>query len=160
MKNYANKFIKDFIDYTNDINSFYNNLNGTNFKGISVERLSELKLISQQLNAEFNNKNLAHCKSMRYGKIANKLKTNPKRYTITSDAEKYILFMFSVDPDFEAVKIYGTYNTIEEIKKEMSNYFGIFDKRLVLIENFFIKHFLSEKKRNEIKEEIEKRAFK
>ena len=58
MKNYANKFIKDFIDYTNDINSFYNNLNGTNFKGISVERLSELKLISQQLNAEFNNKNL------------------------------------------------------------------------------------------------------
>lgn len=160
MKNYANKFVKDYIDYSNDINAFYKNLSETDFKDITLEKLQELKLTSESLNKEFNNINLAHCKSMRYGKISIKIRTNPKKYNISTDAEKFILFMFSVDPDFEAAKIYGGCNTNEETKRLMEKYFGIYDKNLIIIENFFIKNFLSEKKRKEINKEIERRAFK
>lgn len=147
-------------DFTVDINSFYKNLNGTNFKGLDTKKILTLKLTSNSLNAFYNNDNIPLNKISRYVKIMNRIKTNPKGYGVSSEAEKFLLFMFSVDPTFEAAKINGECNKEEETKKKMENYFDIYDRRLIILENYFIKHFLSEKKRNEINEEIEKRVFK
>lgn len=148
------------ISFKVDIDSFYKNLNGTSFKGIDSKKLVALKVISNQLNSFFNNNNLHFSKASRYVKIMNRIKTNPKGYGVSNEAEKYLLFMFSVDPSFEAAKIQGESNKIDETKEKMENFFGIYDRRLIILENYFIKNFLSEKKRNEIKEEIDKRVFK
>lgn len=148
------------ISYKVDIDSFYKNLNGTSFRGLDSKKLLTLKSTSKPLNGFYNNDNMPYNKVSRYVKIMNRIKTNPKGYGVTSEAEKYLLFMFSIDPNFEAAKIHGECNKIDETKEKMQNYFGIYDRRLIILENYFIKHFLSEKKRNEINEEIEKRVFK
>lgn len=148
------------ISYKVDIDSFYKNLNGTSFRGLDSKKLLTLKATSKPLNGFYNNDNMPYNKVSRYVKIMNRIKTNPKGYGVTSEAEKYLLFMFSIDPSFEAAKIHGECNKIDETKEKMQNYFGIYDRRLIILENYFIKLFLSEKKRNEINEEIEKRVFK
>lgn len=159
MRNYPYHFEYQ-KSYTVDINSFYKNLNGTSFRGLNKEKLIELLNISKTLNAFYKNNNIPINRVGRYVKIMNRIKTNPKGYSISNEAEKYLLFMFSVDPSFEAAKIHGECNKIEETKQKMERYFGIYDRKLIILENFFIKHFLSEKKRNEINDEIEKRVFK
>lgn len=159
MRNYPNHF--DYqMSYKVDMDSFYRNLNGTKFKGLTKEKLIQLINTSKSLNGYYNNNNIPFNKVSKYVKIMNRIKINPKGYGITSEAEKYLLFMFSVDPSFEAAKIHGECNKTEEVKNKMEIYFGIYDRRLIILENFFIKHFLSEKKRNEINEEIEKRVYK
>lgn len=146
--------------YSIDINSFYENLSSTSFKGLDPKRILILKAFSKQLNEFYNNKDIRLNKVGRYVKIMNRVKSNPKGYGITSDAEKYLLFMFSVDPNFEAAKIHGECDRINEAKEKMKMYFGLYDRKLIILENYFIKHFLSEEKRNEINKEIERRAFK
>ena len=95
------------------------------FGGLTSKKLLELKAISNQLNAFYKNNNIPYDKVSRYVKIMNRIKTNPKGYGVSSEAEKFLLFMFSVDPTFEAAKIHGECNKIEETKEKMQNYFGI-----------------------------------
>ena len=71
-----------------------------------------------------------------------------------------ILFIFSVDPTFEAIKIYGESNHVSEIKEKMINYFGIYDKNLIVIEKIFMKRFFSKEEKKNLEEEIQKRVFK
>lgn len=148
------------FNYNIDINSFYENLSGTSFKGVDLKRILILKTISKQLNEYYNNSNIHLNKVGKYVKIMNKIKTNPKGYGVTSESEKYLLFMFSVDPNFEAAKIHGECDRINDVKTKMRMHFGVYDRKLILLENYFIKHFLSEEKRNEINEEIERRVYK
>ena len=149
-----------YSSHKTDIASFYKDLNGTSFKGITADKLDVLKESSLELSKFYHNNSTPLKKHAKYAKIMNTIKTNPKKYNINSQAEKFILFMFIVDPNFEAAKIYGSYNHIDEIKLEMEKYFGFFDSKLITIENFFIKHFLNTENKNILKEEIEKRAFK
>ena len=150
----------NYISYNVDLNSFYKNLNGTSFKGISINKLRELQMNSRNLLKLLKNPQLPPSKSGRYIKIMNSIKTNPAGFGATNEAEKFIFFMFCIDPTFEAAKISGECNKTDEKKEKMISYFGLFDRKLIILENFFIKNFLSEKKRNEIKEEIENRVFK
>ena len=159
MRNYPDYFGYQ-ISFKVDVDSFYKNLNGTSFKGLDSKKILELKENSNYFNKFYNNNNLPFNKINRYVKIMNRIKTNPKGYGVSSEAEKYLLFMFCVDPTFEAAKIYGECNKTNEVKQKMERYFGIYDRRLIILEKFFIKHFLSDKKKNEINEEIEKRVFK
>lgn len=159
MRKYPEHY-ENYINYDVDLNSFYKNLNGTSFKGININKLRELQMNSKNLLKLLKNPQLPSSKIGRYIKIMNSIKTNPKGFGITNDAEKYIFFMFCIDPTYEAAKISGECNKIEEIKQKMISHFGLFDRKLIIIENFFIKNFLTEKKRNEIKEEIENRVFK
>lgn len=146
--------------YSLDINSFYENLGNTSFKGLDPKRILILKVFSKQLNEFYTNKDIRLNIVGRYVKIMNRIKSNPKGYGITNDAERYLLFMFSVDPNFEAAKIHGECDRISDAKTKMKMHFGLYDRKLILLENYFIKHFLSEEKRKEINEEIERRAFK
>lgn len=163
MKNNSRYFpnhFENFQVYSVDVNSFYKNLKGTKFNGITKEKLLELKETSKKLNVYFRNQDYNCNKAAKYTKIMNNIKTNPKGFKVYSEAEKFILFMFSVDPNYEAYMINAQYNKTEDIKNALIFRFGIFDLNLIKLERFFVKNFLSEKKRNEINEEIDKRVYK
>lgn len=154
------KHTKYQINYKVDMESFYEKLGNTSFKGLDSKKILTLKIISKDLNKFYNNNNLPINIVKKYIKIMNSIKTNPKGYRVNNDAEKYLLFMFSVDPNFEAAKIHGESNNTNETETKMINYFGIYDRKLIILENYFIKNFFNEQKRNEIIEEIERRVHK
>lgn len=145
--------IRDYIDFNVDFNSFYQNFSNSNFSGITTKKLIELKCFSKEFNNYWKS-NLDEDIRFKYITIMNKIKTAPFKYRATNDAEKYLLFMFSIDPTFELFKIWNTHNTIEEIKNKAIGKFGLFDKNLFVLERFFIKNFLSAEKQAEIFEQI------
>ena len=149
---------KLFIKHTREVNSiFYKNFSKTKFNKLDENKILELKSIAPNLLEEDA---ITDSKLINYVKKMRRLNKRPEKYNINNDAEKYILFMLSVDPTFEALKIYGETNHITEAKRKMCNFFGVYDSKLIKIEKEFIKLFLSEKEKQEINEEIEKRVFK
>lgn len=147
--------MSNIYDY---VKRFYIN-RSVSFKDITTERIKELKDLSL-VTSNILNCSKTSTKTEDYVKLMNSIRLNYRKYGIQSDAEKLILFMFSIDPTFEAAKIAGECNRTDEIKYKMINKFGLYDKNLIKIENFFIKYFLSEKSRKSINDEIERRAFK
>ena len=131
---------------------------------IDEEIINKLKEKSNILNNMFNHSKMT--KLEKYCKKMERIKTSPKKendfnkIATSNSTEKLLLFMFSVDPNFEAFLIYSTYNTLKEIKYEMNKTFGLYDPYLVKVERAFIKHLLNEEEKNKINEEIERRVFK
>lgn len=149
---------KLFIKHAREVNAiFYKNFNKTNFNTLDDRKILELKGIAPTLLEE---EAITDSKLANYIKKMRRLNKNPLKYNINNDAEKYILFMLSVDPTFEAIKIYGETNHINETKTKMCNFFGAYDSKLIKIEKEFIKLFLTQKEKDQINEEIEKRVFK
>lgn len=147
----------------NDMNAFYKDLNKANFNKLTQKRLIELKAHSLKLNIFLHNKHSDLNRPERYVRIMNNIKRSPEKYGIDINnyyAEMYILFMFGVDPDFEAKIICEECNRINELKQRIEIYFGIYDINLIKLENFYLKNFATEKKREKIKEKIIKRVFK
>ena len=146
------KITNEYLEYCNNIIiNFYKNIDNLNFNELSENKIIELYNIKDTLIEKTSN-----YKIINYINKIKKLSKNNK----FNETEKFILFMFSVDPNFEAVKILGEYNKFNEIKIAMIINFGIYDKNLFTIEKFYIKHFFSEKEKEDINNEIEKRAFK
>lgn len=147
-------------NYTLEVNSFYERLSEADFNLLDSKKIVKLKISALELNKFYNNKFDDMCRFEKYIKIMNKIKTNPKHYNVESLAERYILFMFSVDPTFEAIKIYGECNKINEVKNKSTQFFGLYDKRLISLEKFFVKNFLSSEMKKRIDKEIEERVYK
>ena len=146
------KISKEYLEYCNNIIiHFYEDIDNLNFNDLSEERIVELYNVKDSLLEKKSNYKIIN--------YMNKIKKLQKCNTL-NNTEKYILFMFSIDPNFEAVKILGQYNKLNEIKLAMILNFGIYDKNLFTIEKFYIKHFFSEKEKEDINNEIQKRAFK
>ena len=146
------KITKEYLKYCNNIIiNFYKNIDNLNFNELSEERIKELYNMKDYLLEKNSN-----YKIINYINKIKKINTNK----VFNQTEKFILFMFSVDSNFEATKILGEYNILSEIKLAMTLNFGIYDKNLFTIEKFYIKHFFSEKEKKNINDEIEKRAFK
>ena len=146
------KITKEYLEYCNNIIiNFYKDIDNLNFNYLSKERIIELYNIKDSLLEKMSNYKIIN--------YINKIKRLEKS-NIFNNTEKFILFMFSIDPNFEAIKILGEYNKLNEIKLAMILNFGIYDKNLFTIEKFYIKHFFSEKEKEDINNEIEKRAFK
>lgn len=146
--------------------TFYN-VNKINFKDINAEKLQDIINRSRNIHKMFLNEYFRPHKSERYLKImeiihSNYREANPVKneYATTSIAEKFLLFMFSIDPSFEAAIIHGSENRTIDIKRQIEEKFGIYDINLIKIEKVVIKNFLSETKRNQIYEEIDRRTFK
>ena len=149
---------KLFIKHAREVNAiFYKNFNKTKFITLDDKKILELKRIAPNLLEE---EAITDSKIVNYVKKMRRLNKNPLNYNINNDAEKFVLFMLSVDPTFEAIKIYGETNHINETKRKMCNFFGVYDSKLIKIEKEFIKLFLSQKEKDKINEEIEKRIFK
>ncbi len=89
-----------------------------------------------------------------YISVMNRIKTNPKGYGITKSIEKYILFMLTVDPNFDAYIINETSNKKEEIYEKLINRFGLYDPLLIKVEKFYIDFFLGNTKKDQLKEKI------
>jgi len=154
-------------EYEKILQKFYKDLDNVNFDTISNEKLDELKEKSIYINHLYHVKSYGESKSNRYIKILEKILCNCRKeaavntkFTTSTNEEKLLLFLLSVDPELEAAITFGSFNKIIEIKYEFEKKFGIYDIGLVKLEKIYIKKFLTEEKQNEIKEEIEKRSFK
>ena len=146
--------------------AFYNT-DKVNFSQIDNEKLNDILSRAKKINELYLSTGFKPSKAERYIRIMELINCNYRKgtpvkneYASTSVAEKLLLFMFSVDPEFEAAIIAGSEDRTENIKIMMKENFGIYDINLIKIEKFVIKRFLSESKRNEIYEEIDRRAFK
>ena len=150
-------------NYKSVINNFYIN-SKINFSILDEEKINLLKEKANHLNKSFENTKTT--KIDRYCKTIEKIQTAPKRknefnnFSTDNDTEKILLFMFSVDPNFEVFYIYSTYNTSKDIKEEIIDKFGVYDPYLIKVEKLFIKKLLTQEEQNKINEEIERRVFK
>ena len=145
---------------TNALESFYLNLNRESLRLIENERLKELFEISKKLNNFYNHDILKVHKSEAYYNVSKFLRYNIHNYKIYSRAEKYVVFMFAVDPTFEAIKIYSESNKVCEMKNKMISTFGMFDEKLIILEKEIIGKILSKEKKEELEEFLFKNSFK
>lgn len=161
--------------YNKTLQNFYKKLDLNSFN-ISEERIEQLKEQSININKLFNNEKRG-TKLNRYITIVEKIHCNNRTNsnynpelrvynknstyypTFTYD-EKYLLLMFAVDPNLEAAIIALSCNKLDEIKSQMVQKFGVFDLKLIRIEQHYIKYLLDSEKRKEIEEEVENRVFK
>ena len=146
--------------YELDLATFYKNLNLAQFSKLDFKTILKLKCLSKKLNTCFSTYADKKDQQKKYIKTARHIGRNPEIYGVNGYEQIYFLFMVSVDPTFEALKIYAESNKIDEIKIKFFNRFGLFDKNLVLLEKFYIKNFALKKQKQEISEEITKRIFK
>lgn len=142
------------------LNLFYKDFGKANFKNITKEQLENVIAVSKLLNPYIKENDLSHIKARKYIKVVERIRNAPKKYNLTTNAEKLLLLMLSVDSNFETYIIYGESNTIYEIEKKMRLKFGLFDKNLIKIEKVFINCYLNKKKKSMLDEEIEKRVYK
>lgn len=146
--------------------SFYN-VDKISLKDIDENKLLEIIERSKRINKLFLDQSFKSCKTERYLRIMELIHMNHRKdiptkthYATTSIAEKFLLFMFSIDPNFEIAIIHASEDRTIAIKKKIREKFGVYDPYLIKIEKAVIKKLLNKEKQKEIYEEIEKRAFK
>lgn len=149
------------------LQTFYNT-NKVTFNNIDNEKLQDIMVRATEINKLYLNKNFKNNQIERYLRIMEMIHSNYNHhrtpinmiYVTESMSEKLLLFMFSVDPNFEAAIISGSEDRTFEIKRKMKEAFGVYDINLIKVERYVIKNFLSKEKRKTIDDEIERRAFK
>lgn len=149
--------ISELYFFNSTMQYFYKDLNGTSFKNINTIKMLEIINKSTKLRKSFENDKT--CGYNKYIGLMKKINNYKVNLNIKSEAEKFLVFMFVVDPNYEIFIEYGVANRTDEIKKFMENKYGVYDPKLILIEKFFVKHFLTQKKKDELNEEIERRVF-
>ena len=154
-------------NYQTIIKNFYinNQINLAEcFNYINEDRIKILKEKAHILNKTYISPKLTkvekYCKRIERIETAPKIENDFNKISTNNSLEKLLLFVFSVDPNFEAFYIYSTCNTMKEIQYEMNNTFGLFDPYLIKIEKQIIKFLLNEEEKENINKEIEKRVFK
>ncbi len=155
-----------YYNFAASCNSFYKSRK-LNFNTITDERIEYLKEQAQLVNDYVDNKEYGKNKIFRYIKIMDRLNTvcgenvnTIARFRTETPEEKFLLFIFAVDPEFEAAIIYLSENNKLDIKRKLHSYFCLYDPNLVKIELKVIKQLLEEQQKKEIYEEADKRAFK
>lgn len=159
-------FFKDnYINYNVILNSFYKDLK-LKLCEISKDDLNLIIKKATYLNKVFKSKRFENTPSAGYIKIMEMIHTNYRKnnptkmpYSTTSITEKYILFMYSVDPNFELAIIYGSALKSNQIIDGMKKMFGIYEPNLIKIEKFVIKNLLDKTKKEELDKIIEKKSY-
>lgn len=146
--------------------AFYNT-NKIHLNKIDNNKLLDIIEKAKRINKLFLDESFKSCKSERYLRIMELIHSNysttrdvKNHYATKSQEEKFLLFMFSIDPNFEIAIIHASEDRTYDIKTKIREKFGVYDPYLIRIEKAVIKSLLSNEKKNEIYEEIEKRAFK
>ena len=146
--------------------SFYdvNRIDVSNIDNVKLQKIIEQ---SKRINKMFLNNKFMKNKNERYLRIMELIHGSYREnipvnneFATTSQAEKFLLFMFSIDPNFEIAIIHASEDRINDIKIRIREKFGVYDPCLVKIEKIVIKRLLTKEKQTEIYDEIEKRAFK
>lgn len=144
-----------------DVKSFYKDFDKADFSKVDKSKIIEIKNCVKRVNKRRINCRYELYRGIRkYINIMNHIRMNPRLYNLSSNEEVYLLFMFCVDPDFEAFMIFNEYNKIEEIKSKLELKFGISDINLAKIEREFIKYFMIDEDKKKINEELDKRIWK
>jgi len=159
-------FLKDdCLNYNVTINSFYNDME-LKLCEVSKDDLNLIIKRATYLNKVFKSKRFENKPSAGYIKIMEMIHTNYRKnnptktpYSTTSITEKYILFMYSVDPNFELAIIYGSVFKSKQIVDGMKKMFGIYEPNLIKIEKFEIKNLLDKTKKEELDKIIEKKSY-
>lgn len=145
---------------------FYN-IDKVSFKDITTEKLTNIIERAKEIHNLYLNEEFRVKKSERYLRIMELINSNYRKdirvnnhYSSTSQSEKYLLFMFSIDPEFEIAIIHASEDRTDDIKNKIREKFGVYDPYLIIIEKAVIKKLLDSEKQSVIYEEIEKRAFK
>lgn len=146
--------------------AFYN-VSKFSFKDITSEKLEDIIIRSKKIHTLYLKEDFKSCKAERYLRIMELINSNYRtgtpvktHYSSTSIAEKYLLFMFSIDPDFEIAIIFGSEDRLYDIKAKIREKFGIYDQSLIKIEKAVLNKIIDEKKKKEVFDEIDRRAFK
>lgn len=146
--------------------AFYN-VDKINLKNITEEKLVNIIKRAEKIHQLFLNTSFKNFQSERYLRIMELINssyraTNPmtNAYATTTPEEKFLLFLFSVDPNFEAAIIYASENKVEDSKRKIREKLGIYDVNLIKIEKAVITRLLNKEKQNEINEEIDRRIYK
>ena len=147
--------------YDLDIKAFYKYLKVEEFDNLEKTRVEYLRDLGYSIFVEkINNKYIDLPFFKKYTKLMNNLKMTPYLFGLTSNAEMYLLFMFSVDPNFNCLLISSEVNKIKELRSKMEKEFGVFDLNLIRIENVYLKKIMDKKEKEIIEEEIDRRSFK
>ena len=144
-----------------DIDSFYEFFKIANFDEVTKERIVELKNQGLGLNqSEYLQINIDGGLPRKYTRVMNRLKMNSKYFNIHSKAEMYLLFMFTIDPNLDAIKILGECNKVNILKDRFTRRFGIYDSNLFKIEKIYVQKFMDKESKKELDEEINRRVYK
>lgn len=159
------------VNLNNIFEKFYENT-VTDFNDIDFKNLIQIIRKAKKLNNFFRNNNMPNMNIIRrYAKIMELIYNNQNKdnnninnfskYARTNSvSEKLLLYMLSIDPNFEALIIFESCNTTKEIKKNIELKFGVYDPNLIKIEKHYLKRFAGNIKKEQMNEEIEKRVFK
>lgn len=149
------------LDYMVEVKKFYEDFNNANFDKIDSERISELTKLVEKVHSRKIINYLNFYKGVRrYTSIMSHIRINSKLYNLNSKEEIYFLFMFCIDPNFDAFLIFNEFNTSKEIKSNLELKFGISDINLAKIEREFINKFMNKNEKKQIQDEINKRIWK
>lgn len=141
-------------------NLFYKNLNSFRLSPISDERIEAIKLLAKMERLNFlTNPRIKLAQTKKLLKLMEKLATRPENYNITEN-EKYLFYMFAVDPTFEAYIIAATAGDASKIKSRMLAKFGLNDVNLIRLERKFVNLKMLSDNREKLEDEIDKRALK
>ena len=148
------------------IKSFYD-VDKINISNIDDAKLQKIIEQSKNINKLFLSKQFKENQRERYLRIMELIHGNYREnipvnngFATTSQAEKFLLYMFSIDPNFEIAIIHASEDRTNDIKVKIRQKFGVYDPYLIRIEKAVIKRLLTKEQQNKIYEEIEKRAFK
>ena len=161
------KFFLDSIDHNDQtrsykltIRQFYTDFNEVEVEKVNSDRIKELQEKAKRVQFnKMNPKPLDYSPIGRYANTLAHIRMNSKRYNLHSTAEQFLLFMFHIDPTFEAFKIFSESNNMDEVKQKMHNRFGVYHCGLIKTEKAYITKLMKEKERQLIEEEIEERVY-
>ena len=140
-------------------NLFYKGLSSFKLSSISDERIEAIKLLAKMERLNFlTNPRIKLAQTKKILKLMEKLATRPENYNITEN-EKYLFYMFAVDPTFEAYIIAATASDASKIKSCMLAKFGLNDVNLIRLERKFVNLKMLSNNREKLEDEIDKRAL-
>ena len=135
------------IFFETDSKSFYKYLDEVDFSSITEDDLSRLKEKGKKLREESCIDNINSNLELKkiYTDLMNKLKTNPKGYDINSKTEMYLIFMFTMDKDLDALKLALSASKSPEqnshLKYNLTMKFGHVDVNLIKLEKAYYEYF-------------------
>ena len=129
------------IDRKNEIKFLYKDFDSKEIEKIEKERTEFLKEAAKKVVVHKMNPSIIDYQPI--GKFSNILSNimmnGSKMYKTESKAENYLLFMFCIDPDFEAMGLFLNEKDTEKFMQKLNERFGIASIELLKTEVAYIK---------------------
>lgn len=123
----------------NSISNFYKHLKFTGFVKISDERKEELDIIVSNNITYFTN--ITENKLSLMSLLADRLTTSYKNYGLLNGDEKAYFWIKLLDPKLQHLAVFEATSKTSEVKKMIIKNLDFYDKRLLLLEQYYNKRF-------------------